>query len=99
MGSRAGPGDRGGPLLQRNELWYLGVFAPVTVIPVTVILAVINLVSGDMTGWVRIEGVVRELYDVAALPGTRCPSAIGFKTNEVKHVIAIDQDTDAAVAP
>jgi len=34
---------------------------------------VIDLASGDMTGWVRIEGVVRELYDVAALPGVRRP--------------------------
>ncbi len=53
-------------------------------------LAVIDLASGDMTGWVRIEGVVRELYDVAALPGVRRPSAIGFKTDEVKHVISIE---------
>jgi uncharacterized protein (TIGR03032 family) len=53
-------------------------------------LAVVDLASGDMTGWVRIEGVVRELYDVAALPGVRRPSAIGFKSDEVKHVISID---------
>jgi uncharacterized protein (TIGR03032 family) len=53
-------------------------------------LAVIDLATGDMSGWVRIEGVVRELYDVAALPGVRRPSAIGFKTDEVKHVISID---------
>ena len=52
-------------------------------------LAVIDLASGDMTGWVRIEGVVRELYDVAMLPGVRRPSAIGFKTDEVKHIISI----------
>lgn len=53
-------------------------------------LAVIDLTNGDMVHWVRIEGVVRELYDVAVLPGTRCPSAIGFKGNEIKRVIAID---------
>jgi len=53
-------------------------------------LAVVDLATGDMTGWVRIEGVVRELYDVAALPGVRCPSAIGFKTDEVKHVVSIE---------
>ncbi len=53
-------------------------------------LAVFDLTSGDMVHWVRIEGVVRELYDVAVLPGTRCPSAIGFKGNEIKRVIAID---------
>jgi uncharacterized protein (TIGR03032 family) len=54
-------------------------------------LAVVDLVSGDMKHWVRIEGVVRELYDVAALPGVRRPSAIGFKTDEVDHAISIDE--------
>lgn len=53
-------------------------------------LAVIDLTSGAMTAWVRIEGIVRELYDVAVLPGVRRPNAIGFKTGEVKRVIAID---------
>jgi uncharacterized protein (TIGR03032 family) len=53
-------------------------------------LAVVDLASGDMTGWVRIEGVVRELYDVAFLPGVRRPSAIGFKTDEVKRIISIE---------
>jgi uncharacterized protein (TIGR03032 family) len=53
-------------------------------------LAVIDLASGDMTGWVRIEGVVRELYDVAALPCVRRPSAVGFKTDEVKRLISIE---------
>jgi hypothetical protein len=33
---------------------------------------------------------VRELYDVAFLSGARRPSAIGFKTDEVKHVISIE---------
>lgn len=53
-------------------------------------LAVIDLKSGDMTGWVRIEGVVRELYDVAFLPGVRRPSLVGFRTDEVRYVISIE---------
>ena len=54
-------------------------------------LAVIDLESGAMTAWVRIEGsAVRELYDVAILPGLKCPTAIGLKTDEVKRVISID---------
>lgn len=53
-------------------------------------LAVIDLASGDMTHWVRLEGVVRELYDVAALPGVRRPSAIGFKTDEIKFLVSIE---------
>lgn len=53
-------------------------------------LAIVDLSTGDMTSWVRIEGVVRELYDVAFLPGVRRPSAIGFKSDEIRHVISID---------
>jgi uncharacterized protein (TIGR03032 family) len=53
-------------------------------------LAVIDLKSGDQVHWVRIEGVVRELYDVALLPGVRRPSLVGFKTDEVKRVVSIE---------
>ena len=55
-------------------------------------LAIFDLSTGDMTAWVRIEGVVSELYDVAFLTGVRRPSAIGFKSDEIRHVISIDED-------
>lgn len=54
-------------------------------------LAIIDLETGDMTAWVRIEGLVRELYDVAVLPNVRRPSLIGFKTDEVRYVLSMDQ--------
>ena len=54
-------------------------------------LVVIDMKSGDTTAWVRLEGVVRELYDVAFLPGVRNPSALGFKTDEITRVISIDE--------
>lgn len=54
-------------------------------------LLVIDTQTGDIAGWVRLEGVVRELYDVAALPGVRNPSALGFKTDEIQRVITIDE--------
>ena len=54
-------------------------------------LAIFDLRSGDMAAWVRIEGVVRELYDVAVLPNVRRPSLIGFKSEEVRFVISIDE--------
>lgn len=53
-------------------------------------LAEIDLASGDMIHWLRIEGMVQELYDVVALPGTTRPAAIGFKADAIKHMIAID---------
>jgi len=42
-------------------------------------------------GWVRIEGVVRELFDVAVLPGIRNPAIIGFKTDEVQRTISMEE--------
>ncbi|HEY0111833.1 MAG TPA: TIGR03032 family protein [Allosphingosinicella sp.] len=54
-------------------------------------LAVIDTENGEMTAWLRIEGLVRELYDVAFLPGVRRPSAIGFRTDEVKRTISIEE--------
>lgn len=53
-------------------------------------LIAIDLTTGDTVAWVRMEGVVRELYDVAFLPGVRQPSAIGFKTDEINRLISID---------
>ena len=38
-----------------------------------------------MVHWLRIEGVVQELYDVVALPGATRPAAIGFKAKMVGH--------------
>jgi hypothetical protein len=54
-------------------------------------LIFVNLKTGDMSGWIRIEGVISELYDVAVLPGVSRPKAIGFKTDEIKRTIAIDE--------
>ena len=39
--------------------------------------------------WLRIEGVVEELYDVAVLPGVRRPMAIGLKTDEIRRMITV----------
>lgn len=54
-------------------------------------LIVVDTKNGDTIAWVRIEGVVRELYDVAFIPGVRNPSALGFKSDEILRVITIDE--------
>ena len=55
-------------------------------------LLVIDLRSGDIVHWVRIGGVVEELYDVITLPGVVRPMALGFKTDEIRRTISIDED-------
>jgi len=52
---------------------------------------VIDLRTGDIVHWLRIEGIVTELYDVAVLPGMRRPMAIGFKTDEIRRVVRIGE--------
>ncbi len=54
-------------------------------------LLVIDLRSGDIVHWVRIGGVVEELYDVVTLPGVIRPMALGFKTDEIRRTISIDE--------
>jgi uncharacterized protein (TIGR03032 family) len=52
-------------------------------------LYVIDLRTGDIVHWLRIEGVVRELYDVVVLRNTRRPMAIGFKSDEIHRMISV----------
>lgn len=54
-------------------------------------LIVVDTRSGDTVGWIRLEGVVRELFDVAVLPGVRNPALVGFKTDEIRRVISVDE--------
>ena len=42
--------------------------------------------------WLRVEGMVRELYDVAVLPGVSRPMALGLKTDEIEQLISIGND-------
>jgi uncharacterized protein (TIGR03032 family) len=50
---------------------------------------VIDLASGVVEHWLRIEGVVEELYDVVVLPGVRRPMALGLKTDEIRRMITV----------
>lgn len=54
-------------------------------------LMVINLRSGDIAHWMKMEGMVSELYDVVALPGSRRPMALGFKTDEIAQLLTLDE--------
>jgi uncharacterized protein (TIGR03032 family) len=52
-------------------------------------LQVINLNTGDVVHELKIEGVVQELYDVCLLPSVIRPMVIGFKTDEIRHMLSI----------
>lgn len=54
-------------------------------------LLVVDLRSGDAVHWLRLDGLVEELYDVVALPGVRRPMALGFQTDEIQRLITIGE--------
>ncbi|SEL87168.1 TIGR03032 family protein [Roseovarius azorensis] len=47
---------------------------------------VIDLASGDVVQWIRLGGPIRELFDVAVLPGTATPMSIGATDGAEAHV-------------
>ncbi len=53
-------------------------------------LLVVDLRTGDIVHWLRIEGIVTELYDVCVIPQVRQPMAIGFQTDEIRRVLSME---------
>jgi len=51
-------------------------------------LDVIDLRSGGVAHWLRLEGMVSELHDVVVLPGVVRPMALGFVTDEIQRLLA-----------
>lgn len=51
---------------------------------------VLDLGSGDIVEWIRLEGGVTELFDVCVLSGVRRPTATGFLNDEVHRLITIE---------
>jgi uncharacterized protein (TIGR03032 family) len=50
---------------------------------------IVNLASGDIVEWIRLEGGVTELFDVAVIPGVRRPTATGFLNDEIQKMFTI----------
>ncbi len=52
-------------------------------------LSIVNTTTGSATDWIRIEGIIDELYDVAFLPGIRAAMAIGILGPEIQRMISV----------
>ena len=54
-------------------------------------LQVIDLESGRTLHWLEVHGVVLELYDVAIVPETIRPMALGFRSDELRRTITFEE--------
>lgn len=52
-------------------------------------IQVVDLRSGQVVHWVRIEGIVSELYDVVVLLGLSRPMALGLKTDDIARLLTL----------
>jgi uncharacterized protein (TIGR03032 family) len=52
---------------------------------------VVDVASGSIVEWIKLEGFITELFDVAVLPGVRCPMSIGPETLEIRSTITFDE--------
>ncbi len=59
---------------------------------------VVELARGVVVEWLTFEGIVRELYDVAVLPGVRRPRAVGLRGEEIGRVITVGRRLPATAA-
>lgn len=54
-------------------------------------LYVIDTTNGEVVEWVKIEGIVRELYDIMAMPNITKPLVIGTHKDEIKRMVSIEK--------
>jgi uncharacterized protein (TIGR03032 family) len=54
-------------------------------------MLIVDIDSGNAVEWVRFEHMIDELYDVAVLPRVRAAEAIGFKSDDIKREITVEQ--------
>lgn len=55
-------------------------------------LRVIDLANGQTLHWLDFEGIVTELYDVQILPGVHRPTALGFRSDEIRQLISFEHE-------
>ena len=51
---------------------------------------VVNTANGDIVEWLRLDGAIRELFDVRVLPGCVCPMALPTFGPELASFVTIE---------
>ena len=54
---------------------------------------VISLTNGDVLHWIRFEGDISEIFDIAFLPNVKNPMMVGLRTPEIRELITFEPET------
>ena len=55
-------------------------------------VCIVDLRSGDLIEWIRLDGAIKELFDVAAIPEVACPMALGVHSPDIQSLISFDPE-------
>jgi uncharacterized protein (TIGR03032 family) len=55
-------------------------------------ICIVDLRSGDLVEWIRLNGAIKELFDVVVIPEVRCPMALGVQSPDIQSLISFDPD-------
>jgi len=59
-------------------------------------LCIIDMRTGDLIEWLRLDGDIQELFDVAVIPGAACPMAVGIDSPDMQSLISFEKGWDEA---
>ena len=55
-------------------------------------VCIVDLRTGDLVEWIRLNGAIKELFDVTVIPEVRCPMALGVQSTDIQSLISFDPD-------
>jgi len=61
-------------------------------------VCIVDLRSGDLVEWIRLNGAIKELFDVTVIPEVRCPMALGVQSADIHSLISFDPEFGPLVA-
>lgn len=62
-------------------------------------VCIVDLRSGDLVEWIKLNGAIKELFDVAVIPEVRCPMALGVQSPDIQSLISFDPEFGPLVPP
>lgn len=62
-------------------------------------ICIVDLRSGDLVEWIRLNGAIKELFDVAVIQEARCPMALGVSSPDIQSLISFEPEFGPLAAP
>lgn len=62
-------------------------------------ICIVDLRTGDLVEWIRLDGAIKELFDVAVIPETHCPMALGVSSPDIQSLIFHDAEFGSLQPP